>query len=49
LKKCAKKKEWTAHDWVAPDETLAHLTQAKWMRENIRKDRIVVHVDSLLA
>ena len=49
LKKSAKKKEWTAHDWVAPDETLAHLTQTKWMRENIRKDRIVVHVDSLLA
>ena len=29
LKKNAKKKEWNAHDWVAPEETLSHLTQAK--------------------
>jgi DNA-binding transcriptional LysR family regulator len=33
LKKNAKKKEWAAHDWVAPDETLSHLAQAKWTRE----------------
>jgi DNA-binding transcriptional LysR family regulator len=49
LKKNANKKEWAAHDWVAPNETLAHLAQAKWMRENIREDRIVVRVDSLLG
>ena len=47
LKKNAKKKEWAAHDWVAPEKTLSHLAQAKWMRENIPEDRIVVHVDSL--
>ena len=49
LKKSAKKKEWAAYDWVAPDETLAHLAQAKWMREHIREDRVVVHLDSLLG
>ena len=49
LKKNAKKKEWAAHDWVAPEETLSHLTQAKWMRENILEDRIVVRVDSLVG
>ena len=49
LKKNAKKKEWAAHDWVAPEETLSHLTQAKWMRENILEDRIVVRADSLVG
>jgi DNA-binding transcriptional LysR family regulator len=49
LKQSAKKREWAAHDWVAPDETLAHLAQAKWMREHIREDRVVVHLDSLLG
>jgi DNA-binding transcriptional LysR family regulator len=49
LKKNAKKKEWAAHDWVAPDEALSHLAQAKWMRENIPEDRSVVRVDSLLG
>ena len=43
------KKEWAAHDWVAPDEVLAHLAQAKWMRENIPEGRIAVRVDTLLG
>jgi DNA-binding transcriptional LysR family regulator len=49
LKKNANKQEWAAHVWVAPDETLSHLAQAKWMRENIPEDRIVVRADSLLG
>jgi DNA-binding transcriptional LysR family regulator len=49
LKKNANKQEWAAHVWVAPDETLSHLAQAKWMRENIPEDRIGVRVDSLLG
>jgi DNA-binding transcriptional LysR family regulator len=49
LKKNTKKQEWAAHNWVAPEETLSHLTQAKWMRENILEDRIVVRVDSLVG
>jgi len=49
LKRNGKKKEWAAHDWVAPDETLSHLAQAKWMRENISEARIAVRVDTLLG
>jgi DNA-binding transcriptional LysR family regulator len=49
LKKTAKEKQWAAHDWVAADETLSHLAQAKWMRENIPEDRVVVRVDSLVG
>ena len=37
LKKNAKENQWAAHDWVAPEETLSHLAQAKWMRENFLK------------
>jgi DNA-binding transcriptional LysR family regulator len=40
LKKNGNKKDSAAHDWVAPEETLSHLAQAKWMRENIPEDRI---------
>ena len=43
------KKEWTAHDWVAPGDTLSHLAQAKWMEESVPEDRIVVRVDSLVG
>ncbi len=49
LKINRKKKEWSAHDWVAPDEALSHLTQAKWMRENIPEARVAVRVDTLLG
>jgi DNA-binding transcriptional LysR family regulator len=49
LKQCAKKKDWDAHDWVAPDESLAHLAQAKWLQERIPEERIVVRVDSLVG
>ena len=49
LKKNAKKKQGAAHDWVAPEETLSHLTQTKWMREQIPEDRVVVRVDSLVG
>jgi len=43
------KKEWTAHDWVAPGDTLSHLAQAKWMEESVPEHRIVVRVDSLVG
>jgi DNA-binding transcriptional LysR family regulator len=49
LKRNHKKKAWADHDWVAPDESLAHLAQAKWMRENIPEARIPTRVDSLLG
>lgn len=49
LKKNGRKKEWAAHDWVAPGEMLAHLAQAKWMRENVREERVTIQLDSLLG
>jgi DNA-binding transcriptional LysR family regulator len=49
LKKNTNKKDCTAHDWVAPGDTLSHLAQAKWIEKNIPEDRIVVRVDSLFA
>jgi DNA-binding transcriptional LysR family regulator len=49
LKKSEKKKHWADHNWVAPEETLSHLAQAKWMRENIPEERIVVRIDSMLG
>jgi DNA-binding transcriptional LysR family regulator len=44
-----RKKEWAAYAWIAPDEALSHLTQTRWMRENIPEDRIVARIDSLLG
>lgn len=41
--------DWAAHDWVAPDEALAHLRQARWLREHVPAQQHVVSVDSLLG
>jgi DNA-binding transcriptional LysR family regulator len=49
VKENGAKKEWAAHVWVAPDDALSHLAQAKWMRDNVPADRIVVRIDSLLG
>jgi DNA-binding transcriptional LysR family regulator len=49
LKKNGLKKNWRSHVWVGPDEALAHLAQAKWMRANIPEERIGVRIDSLLG
>jgi DNA-binding transcriptional LysR family regulator len=49
VKENGAKKEWAAHVWVAPDEALSHLAQAKWMRDTIPTDRIMVRIDSLLG
>ena len=37
------------HDWVAPDEGLSHLLQAKWLREQVPPSRIAARVDSLVG
>lgn len=37
------------HDWVGPDDSLAHLRQARWLREAIPPERVVATVDSLLG
>jgi DNA-binding transcriptional LysR family regulator len=41
--------DWPAHDWVAPDEALAHLRQARWLREHVPPERYAVSLDSLLG
>jgi DNA-binding transcriptional LysR family regulator len=40
---------WDGYDWVAPDDTLAHLRQARWLREHVPAARHAVSVDSLLG
>ena len=35
--------------WIAPDESLAHLESAKWMRQHVKPDRIVMRADNLVA
>lgn len=35
--------------WVATDESLAHLEQAKWLRANVPAERIAMRLDSLVA
>lgn len=39
--------DWATYDWVAPDDGLAHLAQARWLRANIPVDRWAVSVDTL--
>jgi DNA-binding transcriptional LysR family regulator len=36
-------------DWVVPDESLAHLEQAKWAAKHVPPDRVTVTCDSLLG
>ncbi|WP_075792344.1 LysR family transcriptional regulator [Massilia putida] len=40
---------WADHDWVAPDDSLAHLRQARWLREHVPPERYAISVDSLLG
>jgi DNA-binding transcriptional LysR family regulator len=37
------------HRWVGLDESLAHLESARWMREHVAPDQVVLKVDSLVA
>ncbi len=37
------------HDWIAPDDSLAHLRQARWLREHVPAERYAASVDSLLG
>jgi DNA-binding transcriptional LysR family regulator len=41
--------DWARYDWVAPDESLAHLRQARWLREHVPAERHAASVDSLLG
>lgn len=35
--------------WVAPDESLAHLASAKWLRRHVDPARVAMRVDSLVG
>jgi DNA-binding transcriptional LysR family regulator len=37
------------YDWIAPDDSLAHLRQARWLREHVPVDKYAASVDSLLG
>jgi DNA-binding transcriptional LysR family regulator len=39
----------TQLDWVGPDDSLAHLEQAKWLVRSIPAERVVMTVDSLVG
>jgi DNA-binding transcriptional LysR family regulator len=43
------KEDWRGYDWVAPDDSLAHLAQARWLREHVPEERWAASVDTLLG
>lgn len=40
---------WQALDWVAPDEALGHLAQARWLAAKIAPAKVVTRSDSLVG
>lgn len=49
LKKVGKRAGPDDYAWVAPDEGLSHLEQAKWLARNVDPARIALRVDSLVG
>jgi DNA-binding transcriptional LysR family regulator len=47
LENHAQPARWQDHRWIGPDESLAHLEQAKWLAANIDDARVAVRIDSL--
>lgn len=37
------------HEWIGPDDSLAHLGSARWMEKNVAKERVGYRASSLLA
>lgn len=37
------------HDWIGPDDSLAHLGSAEWLRREVPAERVVFRANSLLA
>lgn len=48
-KRAAAAAAWPAYEWVVPDESLAHLAQARWVAAHVPEHRWTVRADSLLA
>jgi DNA-binding transcriptional LysR family regulator len=49
LKTLGRKRTLADYEWVAPDESLSHIDQAKWINQNVDSSRIAVRVDSLVG
>lgn len=49
LARNAQKTRLAEHDWIAPDEGLSHLMQARWLREHVPPERIAARIDSLVG
>jgi DNA-binding transcriptional LysR family regulator len=43
------KLDWSVFDWVVPDESLAHLAQAKWVRKHVPAEKVAVQSASLVG
>lgn len=40
---------WTDYPWIAPDDGLSHLEQAKWLAAHIDQEQVVASIDSLMG
>ena len=49
LKSQGRGRPLAALDWVAPDESLAHLEQSKWLARHVAPERVAMTVDSLVV
>ena len=38
-----------AHDWIGPDESLTHLSSARWLRQTVPGSNVRIRVNTLLA
>jgi DNA-binding transcriptional LysR family regulator len=44
-----KQRGYGDYRWIAPDESLAHLESAKWIRQHVKREQIVMRVDNLVG
>ena len=49
LKSLGRQAGIASYRWVATDESLAHLEQAKWLRKHVDESRVAMRVDSLVG
>ncbi|HKE48514.1 MAG TPA: LysR family transcriptional regulator [Rhodanobacteraceae bacterium] len=49
LKSLPKRHGHDDYRWIAPDDSLAHIESAKWMRQHVKPDRIAMRVDNLVG
>lgn len=49
LKALGRRHSLDDYRWVAPDDTLSHLEQAKWLRANVPAERVAFRSDTLVG